>query len=97
MMPTFEAASAGDLDVIRAMLVASSLPADDVDEHVTEFILGEQEGVTVGTVAAEYAGDAALLRSLVWPPATVARPSARDYSQPSKRELPPGAFSNSTC
>jgi len=64
MAPTFEAASAGDLGVIRAMLVASSLPVDDVDEHVAEFILGKQEGVTIGIVAAEYAGDAALLRSL---------------------------------
>jgi amino-acid N-acetyltransferase len=64
MTTAFETASARDLDVIRAMLLASSLPVDDLDEHVAEFILGKQEGVTIGTVAAEYAGEAALLRSL---------------------------------
>jgi amino-acid N-acetyltransferase len=61
---TFETASTADLEVIRAMLSAGGLPVDDIDEHAAEFILGKQDGLTIGTVAAEYAGEAALLRSL---------------------------------
>jgi len=64
MAPTFETANAADLDVIRALLSAGGLPVDDVDEHISEFLLAKQEGATIGTVAAEYAGEAALLRSL---------------------------------
>src|SRR5688572_26330350 len=64
MTPTFETASAADLDAIRALLSAGGLPIDDVDEHIDEFVLAKQEGETIGTVAAEYAGEAALLRSL---------------------------------
>jgi amino-acid N-acetyltransferase len=62
--PTFETARAADLDLIRALLSASDLPADDVDQHLDDFILAKWEGKTIGTVAAEYAGEAALLRSL---------------------------------
>jgi len=62
--PTFEAASAADLDLIRATLSASDLPFDDIDEHVGEFILARCEGATIGTVAVQYTGQAALLRSL---------------------------------
>lgn len=64
MTPTFEPASAADLDLIRALLAASELPVDDVHEHVAEFIVGRQAGELIGSVAAEYAGTAALLRSL---------------------------------
>ena len=64
MTQTFEAATAADLNVIRALLAAADLPVDDIDEHVGEFILARQEGTTIGTVGAEYAGEAALLRSL---------------------------------
>jgi amino-acid N-acetyltransferase len=62
--PTFTAASPADLDIIRAMLSASDLPIDDVDDHVAEFILAKWKGATIGTVAVEYTGQAALLRSL---------------------------------
>lgn len=64
MTRTFEAASAADLDAIRRLLSAGGLPVDDIDEHLAEFILTKQDGATIGTVAAEYAGEAALLRSL---------------------------------
>lgn len=64
MTLTLEAAAAADLDVIRALLSASGLPIDSIDEHVRELILAKQEGTTIGTVGAEYAGEAALLRSL---------------------------------
>jgi amino-acid N-acetyltransferase len=64
MIPTFETASAADLDVIRALLSASALPVDDVDEHVAEFILAKWEGALIGTVGIECVGGAALLRSL---------------------------------
>lgn len=64
MTRTFEPATVADLDMIRALLSAGDLPVDDVDEHVDEFVLAKQEGATIGTVAAEYAGEAALLRSL---------------------------------
>ncbi|HKO94370.1 MAG TPA: arsenic resistance N-acetyltransferase ArsN2 [Polyangiaceae bacterium] len=64
MTPTFETASEADLEVIRALLSAGGLPVDDIDEHVVEFILAKQDGATIGTVAAEYAGEVALLRSL---------------------------------
>ena len=64
MTQTFETATAADLDAIRALLSAGGLPVDDVDEHIAEFVLAKQEGTTIGTVAAEYAGEAALLRSL---------------------------------
>jgi amino-acid N-acetyltransferase len=60
----FEAASAPDLDAIRSLLSAGGLPVDDIDAHLAEFILAKQDGATIGTVAAEYAGEAALLRSL---------------------------------
>jgi amino-acid N-acetyltransferase len=64
MTPTFESASSADRGAIRALLSASALPVDDVDEHVAEFILARCAGTTIGTVALEYAGEAALLRSL---------------------------------
>jgi len=60
----FETASAADLDAIRAVLSTGDLPVDDVDRHVAEFILAKLDGRTIGTVALEYAGTAALLRSL---------------------------------
>jgi N-acetylglutamate synthase-like GNAT family acetyltransferase len=62
--PTLEHARAADLDAIRSLLSASGLPVDDVDEHVANFMLARQNGATVGAVALEYAGEAALLRSL---------------------------------
>jgi amino-acid N-acetyltransferase len=61
---TLEPATAADLDAIRALLSASDLPVDDLGEHVAEFILAKREGMTIGSVALEYAGEAALLRSL---------------------------------
>ncbi len=61
--PTFEVPTAGDLDDIRALRSASGLPVDDVDEHVARFILAKWKGSLIGTVAVEYAGEAALLRS----------------------------------
>jgi amino-acid N-acetyltransferase len=64
MTPTLEAASAADLDVIRAILSAGDLPVDDVEEHVAEFVLARHEDTVIGTVAGEYAGQVALLRSL---------------------------------
>ena len=64
MMTTFEIALAADLDAIRALLSANGLPVDELDEHLDDVILAKQEGATVGTVAVEYAGEAALLRSL---------------------------------
>jgi amino-acid N-acetyltransferase len=62
--PAFEAASAADLAAIRAVLSAADLPVDDVEQHVAQFILAKWEGRTIGTVALEYAGETALLRSL---------------------------------
>lgn len=64
MRPTFENARASDLNAIRALLSANALPVDDVDEHVADFVVAKCEGATIGTVGLEYAGDAALLRSL---------------------------------
>lgn len=64
MSATFEAASTTDLPRIRAVLAASELPVDDLDQHVAHFILAKQGSQTIGTVAVEYAGHAALLRSL---------------------------------
>jgi N-acetylglutamate synthase-like GNAT family acetyltransferase len=60
----FESAGTADLGTIRAMLLESNLPTDGVAEHLAEFVLARWEGATVGTVAAEYSGQAALLRSL---------------------------------
>jgi len=51
MAPTFETANAADLDVIRALVSAGGLPVDDVDEHISEFLLAKQQGATIGTVA----------------------------------------------
>jgi amino-acid N-acetyltransferase len=62
--PVFQNATAADLDVIRAMLSANDLPAEDIHEHVGELILAKCGGETIGTVAIETAGHAALLRSL---------------------------------
>jgi amino-acid N-acetyltransferase len=64
MTQTFETATETDLDGIRALLSAGDLPADGVDAHLAEFVLAKQDGVTIGTVAAEYVREAALLRSL---------------------------------
>lgn len=64
MAPTFEPAALADLPVIRAVLAASDLPVDDIDQHLDRFILARVDGRTIGMVAVEYAGEAALLRSL---------------------------------
>jgi amino-acid N-acetyltransferase len=61
---TFEAATATDLEAIRAVLSASDLPIEDVDQHIAHFLLAKWARTTIGTVALEYTGDAALLRSL---------------------------------
>ena len=50
--------------MIRTVLSAGELPIEDVDQHVANFILAKWNGTTIGTVAVEYAGGAALLRSL---------------------------------
>jgi amino-acid N-acetyltransferase len=61
--PVFQAASAADLDAIRDVLAASDLPVEDVEAHIPNFLLAKWHH-TIGTVALEHAGDAALLRSL---------------------------------
>ncbi len=60
---SIEAASAADLEAIRAMLEASGLPIDDIEAHIPSFLLAKRDRM-IGTVALEYAGSAALLRSL---------------------------------
>jgi amino-acid N-acetyltransferase len=62
--PALQNATAADLDAIRAMLSASDLPADGIHEHVAELIVAKWAGETIGAVAIETAGHAALLRSL---------------------------------
>lgn len=69
MTPRLDAATATDLEAIRAVLSSSALPIDDVAEHVAQFILAKHESRVIGTVAVEYAGQTALLRSLCVVPA----------------------------
>jgi len=62
--PTIEPAREADLDAIRAVLSAGGLPVEDVNAHIESFVLARWQSATIGTIALQQVGEAALLRSL---------------------------------
>ena len=57
-------AKESDLEVIRNLLDAEGLCVDDLDSHLSHFLVAEREGVLAGTVGLEPYGRIGLLRSL---------------------------------
>jgi len=59
-----EAAEVKDLPAIRALLAEGDLPADDVADHLTAFLVARQGSALVGTIGMEIMPPIGLLRSL---------------------------------
>jgi amino-acid N-acetyltransferase len=64
LMPAIRFATTADLPAVRALLIASGLPVDDLDAAPIELLVAEAQGALVGVVGMESAGNGALLRSL---------------------------------
>jgi nucleoside-diphosphate-sugar epimerase/N-acetylglutamate synthase-like GNAT family acetyltransferase len=62
--PEIALASAADLPDILALLKASKLPVDGIDEHVATTLVARADGRIVGCAAVEVYGGAGLLRSV---------------------------------
>jgi amino-acid N-acetyltransferase len=60
---TFRAATLADLDSVRSLLEASKLPLDGVSDCIDDFIVAEEQGKIVGSIAVERYGHYGLLRS----------------------------------
>ena len=61
---TSSMACRNDLPKVRALLLESGLPDEDVGEHLDHFMLAWDNGTLAGTVGVELLGNDALLRSL---------------------------------
>lgn len=53
-----------DLDSIEHLLIASDLPSDGIENHLSSMLVGELEYQIVATSALEMYGESALLRSV---------------------------------
>lgn len=53
-----------DLDSIENLLIASGLPPDGIENHLSSMLVGELEYQILATAALEMYGDSALLRSV---------------------------------
>jgi amino-acid N-acetyltransferase len=53
-----------DLKVIKSLLDSVSLPSVDIEKHLSNFFVLQNEGQIIGTIGMELYGDTALLRSL---------------------------------
>lgn len=60
----FRRATPGDWDAIERLLTDCALPLAGAREHLSQFIVCEEDGEIRGCVGAEVYADAALLRSL---------------------------------
>jgi amino-acid N-acetyltransferase len=67
-MVRVEAAEAGDLEALYALLARLELPTEGLREHLATALVARDAGSIVGCVALEVYGDAALLRSLAVTP-----------------------------
>jgi amino-acid N-acetyltransferase len=63
MTVNLRAAQESDFDGIASLLESSKLPVDGVQDCIFDFIVAEQDGKLVGSVAVERCGDFGLLRS----------------------------------
>lgn len=64
-MPTFHPALQSDLHDIQRLLKGSNLPFEDVEEHLSNFVVAREDEITVGLAGLEIHGKAGLLRSVV--------------------------------
>jgi amino-acid N-acetyltransferase len=53
-----------DLKAIKSLLDSVSLPSVDIENHLSNFFVLQNEGEIIGTIGMELYGDTALLRSL---------------------------------
>lgn len=63
-MPRIAPAHPRDAEAIRALLAASGLPVEDMDENPVAWLVAVDAGRVVGVAGLEAHGDAGLLRSL---------------------------------
>ncbi len=68
-----EAATAGDLPGVLALLAASQLPPAGLRDHLASALVARQQGRLVGSAALELYGRLALLRSVAVAPAVRAQ------------------------
>ncbi len=65
-MPTLRQALPDDWDAVRKLLLASSLPVDDLGpDRLDGFLIAEDDDFVVGLIGLEVMGTVGLLRSLV--------------------------------
>jgi len=65
-MPTLRQARIGDWAMIRALLLESGLPVDDLDaEKARDFLVAEDESEVIGLIGLQLCDRIGLLRSLV--------------------------------
>ena len=57
-----------DLRSVEKLLIASGLPPDGIDEHLSSMLIAKRENKVVATAGLEIYGDSALLRSVVVDP-----------------------------
>ncbi|MEK9136912.1 MAG: arsenic resistance N-acetyltransferase ArsN2 [Bacteroidota bacterium] len=63
--PTVRQATPQDLDRIKQLLDAESLPTTGVAEYLQHFLVAEKNGLILGAIGLEVYGETALLRSVV--------------------------------
>jgi amino-acid N-acetyltransferase len=60
---TFRFTRPNDLPKIKQLLSDASLPSQDIDQHISHFIIAEKSGELIGVIGLELIGKVALLRS----------------------------------
>jgi len=77
----FKQAGAGDLKAIRQLLLKTSLPVEDVDDHLNNFIVAQDGENIIGVVGMQLFGPDVLLRSLAVDPKFRGQGVARELSR----------------
>ena len=82
---TIEAATAGDLQQVHALLGRHHLPLAGVDDHLATMIVARDGARVVGTAALELYADGALLRSVAVDPSQQGRRLGHELTETALR------------
>lgn len=78
MAPRLRQATAADLPRVERLLVEAGLTTAGVAQHISDFLLAEEDGTIVGSAALERYGSEGLLRSVAVIPEHRSRGLARE-------------------
>lgn len=67
-MPKLRPATSTDWPAVEALLLANKLPQDGARQHLSAYLVAEEDGAVVGTAGIEVYGDLGLLRSVAVSP-----------------------------